>query len=54
MTGDRNTASEDELSFTPGEEELRRLLIKPFHEDSIHRYGPASEQARALSRLLVG
>ena len=34
-------------------EELRRLLITQFFEDSIFRYGPDSEQARALSKFLV-
>jgi len=50
---DRKTASEDELSFTLGEEELRRLLTKQFHEDSVRRYGSGGEQARGLSQLLV-
>jgi hypothetical protein len=42
----------DEPSFTPGKEELQRLLIEQFYEDSLHRYGTDSEQARTLSRLL--
>jgi hypothetical protein len=43
-----------EPSSTLGGEELHRLLIEQFHEDSVGRYGPASEQAHALWRLLVG
>ena len=43
-----------ELFLTHGEKELHRLLIEQFHEDSVGRYGPASEQAHALWRLLVG
>jgi len=37
-----------ELSFTPGGEELHRLLIEQFYEDSVRRYGTDSEQAHAL------
>jgi hypothetical protein len=42
-----------ELSFIP-DAELQRLLIEQFHEDSVRRYGGDSDQAHALSRLLVG
>jgi hypothetical protein len=37
----------------PTEEELERLLIEEFYEDAVARYGSDSEQARALSRLLI-
>ena len=34
-------------------EELTRILITLFFEDSVFRYGPDSEQSRALSKFLV-
>jgi hypothetical protein len=36
------------------EEELQRLLIMQFHQDSVGRYGTDSKQAHAWSQLLVG
>jgi hypothetical protein len=50
MTGD---TSHCDRSSKPTEEELSRLLIEEFYKDSVARYGSDSEQALALSRLLM-
>jgi hypothetical protein len=51
MTGDKDAQSNDDLSFALGKEQLHRLLIEQFYEDSVDRYGTDSEQARMLARL---
>jgi hypothetical protein len=52
MAANGNAPDQKNLGFTPGKEELHRLLIEQFYEDSVRRYGADSEQARILSRLL--
>ena len=52
MTGDTSAPRQDDRSLRPAKEELNRLLIEQFYQDSVARYGPDSEQTRALSRLL--
>jgi hypothetical protein len=51
MTHDKSAPPKDDLSFIPGKEELNRILLTQFYEDSVRRYGLASDQARKLSRL---
>jgi len=52
MTGDTSGPGHGDRYPKPTEEELNRSLIEEFYKDSIARYGPDSEQTRALSRLL--
>jgi hypothetical protein len=52
MTGNTSARGRDDGSPEPGKKGLNRLLIEQFYQDSIARYGTASEQARALSRHL--
>ena len=52
MTGDRNAPDQDELSLILDKQQLNRLLIEQFYEDSVGRYGTGSEQARTFSRSL--
>jgi hypothetical protein len=51
MTSDKNAPDKDDPPFTTCKEELNRLLIAQFYENSVRRYGTDSEQARMLSRL---
>jgi hypothetical protein len=48
----RKLAGADEFPFVRAKEELKRLLITQFYEDSVCRYGSDSEQACGLSRVL--
>jgi hypothetical protein len=52
MTCDTNTQVSDELSLVSDKQDLRRILIIQFYEDSLDRYGIDSEQARTFARLL--
>jgi hypothetical protein len=52
MTGDTSGPDQDDRSRNPTEEDLNRLLLEEFYEDSVARYGPDSAQARLLLRLL--
>jgi hypothetical protein len=53
MTGDASAPCQDDWPIRPAKQELGRLLIEQFYQDSVARYGSNSEQARALSWLLV-
>jgi hypothetical protein len=53
MTGITSAPGQDDGSPKSGKEELNRLLIEEFYKDSVARYGIDSEQARALSPLLM-
>ena len=45
----KDVCGEGQLSVAPNEKKSKWLLITQFYEDSVHRYGPDSDQARALS-----
>jgi hypothetical protein len=53
MTGDTGALGRGDQSPEPNKEELKRLLIEQFYEDSVERYGIDSGQARALWRFLI-
>jgi hypothetical protein len=46
-----NASAQGEPRFPSDTEELKRVLITQFYEDSVLRYGPDSEQALALSKF---
>jgi hypothetical protein len=47
-----NASAHGEPYFASDKEELKRMLIAQFYEDSVLRYGPDSEQALALRKVL--
>jgi hypothetical protein len=52
MSGKQRKRGVKKLCVARGKEELNRLLIAQFYEDSIRRYGNESEEARRLSQVL--
>jgi hypothetical protein len=52
MTGDNYTSGNGGRSRNSGNDELHRLLIEDFYQDSVGRYGKDSDQACMLARWL--
>ena len=48
----KNASGYGEPCLGSDQDELKRALITQFYDDSVLRYGPDSEQARALLKFL--